>query len=328
MEAAVCRGRLHHHRGAGEGLDLTAVPPLRLRSQRRHPLHHRTHAPARLLKRMRALEAPLKKFSVESGASCTMARSSFLPINPERTSTPTKTLIRTAPSRRRPSSSCGTKSSPASPCGVTSYADVGCGGGATTVLIADGLARQGSGARAHLGVRHLTPCPHAATAKRELSLCRFLLRRRDLRSRDALSMSSKHVPDPITFLRSVADRCNFIALYTFRWTTPWSTVSSIASRSASNIPDTSSSSMRPWLSTSSPCRASGHSITPIPFGYAAPSGTMTWMQRLAYPVRATMAKISPWLASRTVCGVSLMLVAATPRGVAQLSANPAISTAA
>jgi hypothetical protein len=53
-------------------------------------------------------------------------------------------------------------------------------------------------------------------------------------------------------------------------------------------------------------------------GYRAPSGTMSWTQKLAFPVRAAIANFNPWMASRLVGGVSLMVVGATPSGLSQM----------
>lgn len=212
------------------------------------------------------------------------------------------------------------------PLRVTSYADVGCGGGATTVLIADGLARQGSELE-HIAGYDISP--HVLTLRRQNVNFHFADFCCADETYDLVTLFDviEHVPDPITFLRSVADRCNFIGLHI---PLDHSLVNCFFDRFSKRIQYPGhlvvlDAPMALNLIAMSGLWTLDYSYT---FGYAAPSGTMTWMQRLAYPVRATMAKISPWLASRTVGGVSLMLVAATPRGVAQLSANPAISTAA
>jgi hypothetical protein len=53
-------------------------------------------------------------------------------------------------------------------------------------------------------------------------------------------------------------------------------------------------------------------------GYSAPSGTMTKLQKLAFPFRAVIAGISPWMASRLTGGVSLMVIGATPSGLSHM----------
>lgn len=51
-------------------------------------------------------------------------------------------------------------------------------------------------------------------------------------------------------------------------------------------------------------------------GFTAPSGGATLGQRALRPLRRAIAAVSPWLASRLVGGVSLMVIAATPAGLA------------
>ena len=64
-------------------------------------------------------------------------------------------------------------------------------------------------------------------------------------------------------------------------------------------------------------------IMPIDYsythGYAAPSGGMSILQRLFRPFRWMLARLSPWLASRVLGGVSLMVIGATPTGLTKMS---------
>src|SRR5204863_519879 len=65
-------------------------------------------------------------------------------------------------------------------------------------------------------------------------------------------------------------------------------------------------------------------IMPIDYsytlGYMAPSGRMTPLQIASLPFRWTLSHISPWLASRTVGGVSLMVIRVTPLGLKRYGA--------
>jgi hypothetical protein len=50
-------------------------------------------------------------------------------------------------------------------------------------------------------------------------------------------------------------------------------------------------------------------------GYMAPSGRASLLQKIAIPFRWMLGRISPWLASRCLGGLSLMVIAATPTGM-------------
>jgi hypothetical protein len=45
---------------------------------------------------------------------------------------------------------------------------------------------------------------------------------------------------------------------------------------------------------------------------------MSGLQKLVFPFRAALAAFNPWLASRLIGGVSLMVVGATPSGLSQV----------
>src|SRR5262249_51407849 len=51
------------------------------------------------------------------------------------------------------------------------------------------------------------------------------------------------------------------------------------------------------------------------FGFSAPSGRKTLMQKIVYPLRRGLAILSPWLLAKTFGGASLMALAITARGV-------------
>ena len=50
------------------------------------------------------------------------------------------------------------------------------------------------------------------------------------------------------------------------------------------------------------------------FGFLAPSGYATTLSKIALPFRYLLAKSSPWLLSRTLGGVSLLVIALTRDG--------------
>jgi hypothetical protein len=128
----------------------------------------------------------------------------------------------------------------------------------------------------------------------------------------------EHVPDPVSFLKAVAARCHFLALH-IPLDRSWMNCFFDRFRQRLAYPGHLVMLDAPMALT----LVTMAGITPLNYaythGYSAPSGTMSWTQKLAYPVRAAIANFNPWMASRMVGGVSLMIVGATPSGLSQMS---------
>jgi hypothetical protein len=124
----------------------------------------------------------------------------------------------------------------------------------------------------------------------------------------------EHVPEPIDFLRSIAKRCDFIGLHI---PLDRSLCNCFFDRFHHRLKHPGHLTILDAPAALNLVTMAG--ITPLDYaythGYAAPSGTMTATQRIAFPARFALAQISPWLASRLVGGISLMVLGATRQGL-------------
>jgi len=199
---------------------------------------------------------------------------------------------------------------------VSSYADVGCGGGGAAALVAEGLRQDGHCLEEVAGY---DISPHVLTLRHKEVTFYY----EDFCKVDAeydvvtLFDVMEHVPNPVDFLKGVAERCSFIGLHI---PLDRSLMNCLFDRFRQRLKypghlivlDTP---MALNLIAMSGILALDYTYT---HGYSAPSGTMTFLQRAAYPVRAFLAHVSPWLSSRIVGGVSLMIVGVTPKGLQRM----------
>jgi SAM-dependent methyltransferase len=199
---------------------------------------------------------------------------------------------------------------------IGSYADVGCGGGGVAKLVGQELKADGQPLTTVAGY---DVSPHVLSLKEEGvrfhygDFCQAETRYDLVTLFDVI----EHVPDPVSFLKAVAARCHFVALH-IPLDRSWANCFFDRFRKRLAYPghlvmlDTP---MALTLVAMAGVTALDYTYT---HGYRAPSGTMSWTQKLAFPVRAAIANFNPWIASRLVGGVSLMVVGATPSGLSQM----------
>jgi hypothetical protein len=123
----------------------------------------------------------------------------------------------------------------------------------------------------------------------------------------------EHVPAPIDFVKAVAQRSRLIGLH-IPLDDSWNAAARDLFRSKVKDPghlifvDVAGALNVVALSG---LRVLDYDYT---FGFEAPSGRATRLARVAAPLRSTLARLNPWLMSKTLGGASLMVVALTPRG--------------
>jgi SAM-dependent methyltransferase len=196
---------------------------------------------------------------------------------------------------------------------LESYADVGCGGGGAAIKISQKLLDRGYPLQTSAGYDispHVSLLRHSRVKFHQEDFCTVNQKYSLVTLFDVI----EHVPSPVDFLRSISRRCDFIGLHI---PLDRSLCNCFFDRFHHRLKHPGHLTILDAPAALNLVTMAG--ITPIDYsythGYAAPSGTMTAMQRAAFPLRFALAHISPWLASRLVGGVSLMVLGATRQGL-------------
>jgi SAM-dependent methyltransferase len=200
---------------------------------------------------------------------------------------------------------------------IDSYADVGCGGGGVAELMLNGLQSAGfpvEEAAAYDVSPHVLNLEKPGVSFYYEDFCQSFRHYSLVTLFDVV----EHVPDPLGFLRSVARRCDFLGLHI---PLDRSLVNCFFDRFHGRLRYPGHVVVLDSSDALNLVTMSG--IMPIDYsythGYSAPSGGMTRMQRFSRPFRYAIAHISPWLACRTVGGVSLMVIGATQSGLKKMT---------
>ncbi|MBI5629264.1 MAG: methyltransferase domain-containing protein [Elusimicrobia bacterium] len=197
---------------------------------------------------------------------------------------------------------------------VDSYADVGCGSGAAARNVARLLAGQGIVLKS---VKGYDVSPHV----REMHVEGVELVHGGLdQSRERVDLATlfdvfEHVSDPLGFIGRMSGRCDILGFHI-----PLDASANVGIRDLFRVKLENPGHLlfmdAAWalnLLTLSGLRVVDYEYT---LNFLAPSARRgRWRSRLALPLRTLLAKISPWLVSKTLGGVSLMVVALTPSGV-------------
>jgi SAM-dependent methyltransferase len=124
----------------------------------------------------------------------------------------------------------------------------------------------------------------------------------------------EHIPDPISFIKLVAERCKIIGFHIPLDNSLNCAVRNLFSKKLhcpGHLIYMDSVFALNLLSLAG-LRVIDYDYT---FGFLAPSGHKTMLSKIVFPFRFLMSKISPWLLSKTIGGASLMVIAKTPRGL-------------
>ncbi|HLK69624.1 MAG TPA: methyltransferase domain-containing protein [Bryobacteraceae bacterium] len=204
------------------------------------------------------------------------------------------------------------------PLQISSYADVGCGGGRTAALITEGLKRDGHPIESAAGY-DIFPSVHDLKHSGVRFLCQDFCQSEERADLVTLFDVAEHVPDTISFLKNVASRSLLVGLHIPLDNSLANAVLNRYRRKLSypkhvlflDVPNALN------LLTLSGIMPLDYRFT---FGFMAPSGTMSMLQRFSFPFRWAVSAVNPWLASRTIGGVSLMVVGATEAGLRRFGA--------
>jgi SAM-dependent methyltransferase len=191
---------------------------------------------------------------------------------------------------------------------ISSLADVGCGSGDIVKMIADGLRSQGIHLSSVVGY---DVSPHVAALRNEGIEYVYGDFTAATRHVDLVTLFDvfEHVPDPVSFLKTIAARSIYVAMHI-------------------PLDDSLNCGLRNLFKTK--LRNPGHLIfldcssalnlvafaglTVLDYKYTFPYETHTsLLGRIANPLRRILGKVSPWLLSKTLGGVSLMVIAQSPK---------------
>lgn len=200
---------------------------------------------------------------------------------------------------------------------INSYIDVGCGSGDIVKTISASLRSSGFDLEV---VKGYDVSPHIRNITHEGIEFVHGDFSKSNESVDLVSLFDvfEHIPDPISFIKEVSQRCNIIY---FHIPLDFNVNNAIRDKFRSKLRSPGhlmfmDSVYALNLLTLSGLRVIDYEYT---FGFLAPSGHRSILGRLALPIRLVIAKISPWLLSKTIGGISLSAIAITPQGLNKIS---------
>jgi SAM-dependent methyltransferase len=196
---------------------------------------------------------------------------------------------------------------------IRSYADVGCGSGAATIAVAEGLRQRGAQLTEATGYDvspHVRALSHKSVHFMEGTFGS------QSESVDLVTMFDviEHVPAPIHFLKEIASHAKILGLHI-----PLDNSANVAIRDGyrGNLKDPGHLIALDTASALNLLAFAGLQTMDYKYtlAFKSPSGHQSFKQKLIYPLRWGLSLISPWILSKTLGGVSLMVLAITPLGM-------------
>ena len=206
---------------------------------------------------------------------------------------------------------------------ITSYADVGCGAGLAAKIVADTLRKEGFGLVSASGYDvspHVQDIRHEGVEYVYADFCE------EGEAADLVTLFDvfEHVLDPVGFLKRVARKAKVIGLHI-----PLDHSVNAAARNLfrEKLRNPGHLVFLDAAGALNLLALSGLRVVDYEYtlGFLAPSGHKSLLQKLVFPFRLVLAKISPWLLSKTIGGAGLLVIALTPRGLQeQRSSTPPV----
>jgi SAM-dependent methyltransferase len=196
---------------------------------------------------------------------------------------------------------------------IDSFVDVGCGSGDIVKVIAESLKASGFDSVTFKGY---DVSPHVLDVRNDgIEYIRGDFCESD-EFVDVVTLFDvlEHVPDTIQFIKGVSQRCKIVGLHI---PLDYSLNAAMRNLFRSELQDPGHVVFLDVVAALNLLAFSGLRVVDYEysFGFSAPSGHSTIISKAAFPLRYLLAKISPWLLSRTLGGVSLSVIAVTPHGL-------------
>lgn len=205
---------------------------------------------------------------------------------------------------------------------ITSYADIGCGSGDIVAKVSHKLKELGVPLST---IKGYDVSPHIKEIQKEgvSFLCEDFCSSNEKVDLATMFDVFEHVPDPISFIKKASKNCKIMGFH-IPLDYSLNTMTRDLFRSKLSNPGHLVLMDATWalnILTLSSLRIIDYKYT---FAFLAPSGLKTLKQKILYPIRYLIAKISPWLLSKTLGGASLLVFALTENGLKHFGANGGI----
>jgi hypothetical protein len=124
----------------------------------------------------------------------------------------------------------------------------------------------------------------------------------------------EHVPDPVQFIRDIAERAKYIA---FHIPLDDTLSNAMLDRYRKRIEYPGHLIYLNPASALNMLTTAGLLVMDYDYtkGFRAPTGTKSVLQKIAFPIRELLTHLNPWLVSVTLGGLSLMVITRTRRGL-------------
>ena len=199
---------------------------------------------------------------------------------------------------------------------INSFIDVGCGSGDIVKIIADSLRESGFNS---MTFKAYDVSPHVIDIKNDdIEYIKGDFCESD-EFADIVTLFDviEHIPDTIKFIENISQRCKVIG---FHIPLDNSINVSIRNKFLQKLQNPGHVVFMDSVFALNLLALSGLRVVDYEYSFCftAPSGHNSIFSKIIFPLRYLLAKISPWLLSKTLGGVSLFVLAITPKGLQEI----------